>query len=588
MNAAPSLLPARPHRGRRLLASAVTALLVGAGGALAVAAPASAATFTVDSTTDDGVGMTLRDAVDAAEANVGVADLIEFDASLIGQTLQLDEAIHVTESLTISGPGSADLTIIRTLGGAPIFDFFQFNPLAVDQDFAISGLTISGDGVRTGSGLAVTNFEEAPRDIDVTDVIFENLVSASGGPGVVATGASTIDIFDSVFENNETVDEGGAVRLAETSGNVAIGNSIFSGNSADLNGGAVSITEQGGSFSAEGSSFLGNSSGQDGGAIAITTLGDTSAIAGSFFDSNTAVGQGGAVRLGSTGEEIFFVFDSTFSSNVTGGEAQSESAGGALYIGEVVGALVVSGSTFNNNQIDQEDVARFGRSIAIGELDGNGGISNSTFDELASTAEDPEPEFAIQIQTVSADSVFDIEHTTITGPGGLRIGTNGDSVNVTHTLIDALGAAPAIELDELPSNPVNVQWSLLTTLLDPTYVFDAGNNQFGVPDLGLEPLADNGGPTWTRLPAVDSPAREAGDPAITTEPDFDQRGEGFPRVLTRIDIGAVETEFVLPATGAVNNPILPISAAVLLLAGLGALVFSLVRRKRLKDDSEIS
>ncbi|MBX9582470.1 MAG: right-handed parallel beta-helix repeat-containing protein [Gemmataceae bacterium] len=64
----------------------------------------------------------------------------------------------------------------------------------------------------------------------------------------------------------------------------------------------------------------------------------------------------------------------------------------------------------------------------------------------------------------------------------------------------------------------------------------------------LGPLADNGGPTQTHLPAAGSPVIDAGDdaeipPGVTT----DQRGVGFPRVAgVRVDLGAVEVAAAVP------------------------------------------
>jgi hypothetical protein len=55
----------------------------------------------------------------------------------------------------------------------------------------------------------------------------------------------------------------------------------------------------------------------------------------------------------------------------------------------------------------------------------------------------------------------------------------------------------------------------------------------------LGPLQDNGGPTFTHLPASNSLAIDAGDPNMFT----DQRGPGFLRMMNgRIDIGAVEVQ----------------------------------------------
>ena len=58
-------------------------------------------------------------------------------------------------------------------------------------------------------------------------------------------------------------------------------------------------------------------------------------------------------------------------------------------------------------------------------------------------------------------------------------------------------------------------------------------------DPKLGPLQNNGGPTFTHLPAWDSPAVDGSDPAM----GMDQRGPGFLRVVNgRADIGAVEVQ----------------------------------------------
>ena len=58
-------------------------------------------------------------------------------------------------------------------------------------------------------------------------------------------------------------------------------------------------------------------------------------------------------------------------------------------------------------------------------------------------------------------------------------------------------------------------------------------------DPRLAPLAENGGPTRTRMPLADSPALERGSNPLNRA--YDQRGPGFPRVRGAFpDIGAVE------------------------------------------------
>jgi hypothetical protein len=102
----------------------------------------------------------------------------------------------------------------------------------------------------------------------------------------------------------------------------------------------------------------------------------------------------------------------------------------------------------------------------------------------------------------------------------------------------------------------------------------------------LARLADNGGPTETHALVPDSPAIDAGDPAFTPPPDFDQRGPGFPRVAYGvIDIGAYEAQPPAAVGGATVPPdglaVLARSAGVLasLMGVLGSGV-ALSRRRR--------
>jgi hypothetical protein len=78
-------------------------------------------------------------------------------------------------------------------------------------------------------------------------------------------------------------------------------------------------------------------------------------------------------------------------------------------------------------------------------------------------------------------------------------------------------------------------------------VVDGGRTQRGVTAeaLHLGPLADNGGPTLTHALLPGSVAIDAGPvpPATFTGDTWDQRGEGYPRVVAgRVDAGAFEVQ----------------------------------------------
>ncbi|WP_428634504.1 hypothetical protein, partial [Sedimenticola sp.] len=93
----------RPPFSRTALASALAA---------AIAAPvAQADTFFVNNTSDAGVD-SLRQAITNANNNPG-PDVIEFNPSLIGLTIQPDSVIEITESLTIRDGRAIGLTLLN-------------------------------------------------------------------------------------------------------------------------------------------------------------------------------------------------------------------------------------------------------------------------------------------------------------------------------------------------------------------------------------------------------------------------------------------------------------------------------------------
>ena len=110
---------------------------------------------------------------------------------------------------------------------------------------------------------------------------------------------------------------------------------------------------------------------------------------------------------------------------------------------------------------------------------------------------------------------------------------------------------------------------------------DDGTSRFGITNFGLLTLANNGGPTPTRLLAASSPALNNGDPAFGAAPAFDQRGDGFPRIVGRLDIGAIEMPAALANTGSTGLPVwVPIVGGIVLLAGIAFVVFSAINRRK--------
>jgi hypothetical protein len=133
-------------------------------------------------------------------------------------------------------------------------------------------------------------------------------------------------------------------------------------------------------------------------------------------------------------------------------------------------------------------------------------------------------------------------NTATAAGGNIEGGTLASTINITNSII-AGGTAPVgADIDQGPTT-INMNFSLLQAAAG--VVVAGGNNITGVsPQLG--PLANNGGPTQTHLPAAASPVINAGTLPVAAT---DQRL--LPRVVGAApDMGSVEAAAAaLPVSG---------------------------------------
>ena len=241
-----------------------------------------------------------------------------------------------------------------------------------------------------------------------------------------------------------------------------------------------------------------DASGQGGGIYSNGTL----RIERSTLGGNRAGDQGGAIYNGG----VLTVIDSTFSD---ANDAQND--GGAI---ANFATLVVDGSTFVDNGVG----ARGG---AIFNISGSLAISNSTFSENDAD---------------SGGAIFNNTPMTLTGSTLQRNSAvngraiyNFNSAVVSRTIMANTCDGPS---------PVTSAGDNLVFETPPCLAAsEALNDRTGL-DPQLQPLADNGGPTRTHIPAPGSPAID--EVRINACAGLDQRGVTRPQGA-RCDIGAVET-----------------------------------------------
>jgi predicted outer membrane repeat protein len=455
----------------------------------------------VNQLTDQGDGTcdgtcTLRDAIETADDDPA-ADTITFESGLSGEISLYDTGgynpLHLETPMTIAGPGADEVAVS---GGGHTLVFL------IDEG-GNQAVTISGLTIRDGA---------------------ENLPY---GAGIFSYGDANLTLDRDVFINNRAALDGGAINSYEDT--LTVTDSTFLGNYAKRNGGAIFAKNS--DVMLDHDDVAQNNSAEGQGAI--SARGGSLSVSDSTFSLNTG-GSGGAIQ----DDARLVVRDSTFTGN------SAVERGGAIRIQEADSALV-SGSTIIGND------AAAGGGLEIVLADGEATIQDSTITgNTASTGA------GLTVYS-SADDVK-IDNSTIAGNtasirgGGIvrYVEPPRGSVSLSSTIVAGNHAPAAPDLGQRPNpatGPVLGAFILGHSLIGDTaggaVITQApmSSNLLNV-DPRLGPLAANGGPTETMLPALASPAIDTG---IANSLTVDQRG--LARTVVQgatsgdgTDIGAVE------------------------------------------------
>ncbi len=459
---------------------------------------ASASGLTVTNTNDSGPG-SLRQVLTI----VNDGDTIDF--AITGTITLTSGELLVNDSITISGPGAANLAVdgntdsrvfhvspgktvtisaLTIIHGNAHGEFFPDDSGGgVYNDHAtvtLSGCAINSNSAFTFGGgvlndhatVTLTNCTLNDNFADITGgalysdgskgsanavINGSNLTAnfAFGGGAIYNngdSGAATLDVTTSALNGNSTIADGAAIY--NDHGEVTLNSCTISGNTATGNGGG-GIYNLGDSFGTatveiSSSTLSNNESALDGGAIYNLGANGTATVQvlNSTISANTASNFGGGVyNHGTGGNATLHITNSTFAENV----AKSS-------LGE---------SIYNFDQFGQGNaIANFANTIFKHNVSGNFVNDGGTMTSLG--------------YNISSDNGSGY----LTGPG-----------------------------DQINTNPM------------------------------LDALQNNGGPTFTHALLPGSPAIDTGDPSFTPPPLYDQRGPGYPRVVNgRIDKGSFEVQ----------------------------------------------
>lgn len=554
---------------------------------------AGAATFSVTNTDDDGAG-SLRDALTQADLN-GEADTIDL-SSISGQTISLSSGpLTISEDdVTINGAG---VTVDASQANSRVLEVFL-------SDVTINDLTITGG---TADGQVILD----ERGIGAPD----------GGGGIVALDGR-LELNNAVVSGNSAEIGGGVYFYSYSgSGGLAVSNSTISGNDAARAGGGVAAYAGSVEFSFSGTTISGNTAGDFGGGIATFSYYGQTIFDNSVVSGNSVIGDAGPVSerreqraanrtwaqrddsrggifIGPSGggADLFTVEGGIEirESTISGNSAPSGgglAAYGASYYGEG-GSVLVDSSTISGNEADfaggailnakynlQVTNSTISGNTAVGE--GGGLVMYSSFDDrIRSNDRGISPRnIRIDFTTITGNSASDI--------GGLAISSDIE-IPITASVISGNAAPtdPDIGFEPETFAEAGVAFSLVgEDSTSGTLNLDTASSTLLGQDPQLGPLADNGGPTFTHLPAAGSPVVDAvtsgaaGCGDVVTD---DQRGETRPSGAG-CEAGSVERGDDAPPE-ALAVPVMD-RIGLLLMAGLLGLVGLFGFRRRSEQES---
>lgn len=522
---------------------------------------------------DDGIS--IREAIEAANNTPG-ADEITFDFGHDGPEVILLTAgeLLITDELTITGDGPELLTIDAQQHSRVI------NFAAESESLTLTGLTVArgfvtGDAEH-GAGIRF----ESTGVLSLTSTTVAGNSGAYFGGGIYVVSGSLM-MSESTLEGNSAQQEGGG--LSAWSSDVTITGSSILNNFCARTGAGISASKS--SLSMERSLYQGNETNTYSSSLLFYAGAEFVAEETNFHSNTGSITldfKEDGVRDTDLGEGT--IVDCDFIGNDLGGDSYTiavywgavsiqrsninGNAGGALY-GSGDGQLEIADSTISQNngkntmQLDKIETILRNTLVADNHatfysmwchffshitLENTTIANNLAGWQGGAMFVGPYSKLAILNSTIVQNAAPEY--------GGIFMDVGlASELTIRNSLIagnrDLSGNAPDLGIwPRRPTGVFTLDFSLIGNTTGSGIDESTGVGNLLNVDPHLGPLADHGGPTMTHALLPGSPAIDAGDPTITYNPmEFDQRGEGFPRVANagnglRIDMGAYESQGV--------------------------------------------
>ncbi len=507
--------------------------IVGAGAALTI----------VDGNGSDRVLEVLAAAGDVSISGVTITG---------GLTAEDGGGVYNASSGTVVLDGvSITANVARNGGG--VFSAGAVSGSGSPSQVVITASTIDGNSAIAGGGGGIWSDHEG--ELALTDVdVVDNFADDHGG-GITAVSKANLTMTGGSVSGNTAHSEGGGASTS-TEGTVRLSGVTFAGNEAgvpiagELGGGGGGALSSGGSGVVEvtDSTFIDNVAPGEGGAVYLDNSGSV-AITDTFVGNNLSGAGGGGIENAATQVTLTRVLVAGNHATFDGGGIESQGSGVLTIVESTVrGNTAENGGGFANAADGTTHIERslFSDNRAIVGVNENSGLGGGIYS--------------------LGDANASYENVTMTGNlaetrgGGFYVDANAD-VRVTSSTIVGNGAPIAsgvggalgsVNFPIVPSASVIFRNTIVAgNTPEPNCNFAigseggnvqgddscfAGPNDRTVADPGLEPLADNGGPTMTMAVRSDSVAFGGGaDPCPSTDQRGITRRQGAP-----CDSGAFE------------------------------------------------
>lgn len=518
--------------------------------------------YVVTNIADNGVG-SLRYGVESS-----CADTIEFSITLTGQTITLTSGqLTTNRNLVILGLGASNITV-DAQNASRLFlvstgDSLEMNYITLaNGNVGTNGGCILNNGVLHMTetnlvGNTAGNNGGAIYNVKDATLISCNLISNNGyrGGAYYSNGIGNTFIDTCFFSNNTAGLQGGAISgIGGSATTYDILNSNFSTNSANGDGGGIWLSVGTSLITINSNNFNdndGTAGTSKGGAIYLFTTTNTTLIDSCDFKNSDANAGGGAVYVGN-GDATFgyCIFESNTANNGPGGGLfadngsgvtvtystflSNQAAHGGGFALQNAGGSNLYNSTLNNNMTVSGD----GGAIALDNsflslqnstLSGNISAVSGGGMALINNA---------QVNSISNTLAFNVAGNT----QGEQVYLDGTSLFETEASIFSSGGSSAHDFWNTGSTITSYGNNLVgdTSNAAPFAnwaAFDILGGGGSPIDPQLNPLADNGGVTWTHSFPCSSPAVDNGNPLTILPTDqIDQPRLGTP------DIGAYERQ----------------------------------------------